>query len=57
MAKLFLENVMKKKSLAQLFISYDEKQMSKSFKADLNAYSGIRFSLFLHRSLHDQWWT
>ena len=27
-----------KKSLAQLFILYDEKQMSQSFKVDLNAY-------------------
>ena len=67
MAKLCLENViMKTKSLAQLFILYDEKQMSKLFKVDLNIYRSSTtvvygfaylFTQSIDRSLHGQWWT
>ena len=66
MPMLCLENVIMEKSLAQLFILYDEKQMSKSFKVDLNVYRSSTtvvygfvylFTQSIDRSMHDQWWT
>ena len=66
MAKLSLENViMKKKYSAIIYLIY-EKQMSKSFKVDLNVYRSSTtvvygfaylFTQSIDRSLHDQGWT